>query len=130
MSVRRCKHYPCLNDAIPGRKECYKCKTRLYAERHPLEHTYRKLKYNSRRRGVAFEISLEQWKEFCAKYSYLELRGIEAHSLTVERPNANEGYHIGNMTVLPNADNVRKARLVDDKLKAWPGGERQPGDPF
>jgi hypothetical protein len=48
----------------------------------------------------------------------MQLRGRSSDSLTLDRKDPRLGYANGNLQVIPNADNVRKA-AVDRRLYGW-----------
>jgi hypothetical protein len=89
------------------------------------------LRSNAMRRGVKFLLTLEEFTDWCAKENYLERRGIEADSATIDRIVETGPYAVYNMQVLSNCDNVRKANK--NRLKRMANSNicpREPGDPF
>lgn len=123
---KRCKHKNCLNDAAKGRRECDKCRKRRYVERNPLAASYDILRSSAKRRGKAFDLTIEQWKQFCEETGYLEKKGPFKNDLSVDRIDDTKGYVHGNLQVLTVGENSVKGH----KERRWPGGERELGDPF
>ena len=76
--------------------------TRSRADRY----AYDNLKASARKRGIGFELSFEDFMEFCCVTGYLEQRGKENHSLTIDRIKNDQPYRIGNIRILPYYDNV------------------------
>lgn len=112
----RCETLYCLNGTRENRKLCEKCTKRLYRQRHPLKSAYQLLRANAQRRGIHFGISLVEWERFCAETGYMELKGIGALDMTIDRKDPRLGYIYSNMQILTNVENARK-RFSDAKLK-------------
>ena len=107
-SSMKCETPYCRNEAAPGRRICYKCKTRKYRQSHPIKSAYQALKDNARRRGKAFDLSFEQFKAFVNRTDYMKGKGRHSDSFHVDRIDETKGYTIGNLQVLTNGENVRK----------------------
>jgi len=84
---------------------CWKCKARHLAERHPHTYVLNMLRHSARKRNLPFTLTLDQFKAFCAKTNYLELRGKNPSSLTVDRIDRTDGYHHWNIQIMTHADN-------------------------
>ena len=84
---------------------CWKCKARRLKARHPATYVLNALRGRARQRKMPFSITLDQWKKFCAETGYLEKRGQKPESLTLDRMDWNEGYHIWNLRVLSHEEN-------------------------
>ena len=69
------------------------------------------LKDNSKRRGVYFDLTFEEFAEFCYEYKYLIGVGRSKTSYSVDRIIEELGYTAGNIHVLPLADNSRKENM-------------------
>lgn len=106
-SYNKCKTKFCRNPRQDGCL-CYKCRKRLYRERNPAKDAYNNLRNSAKRRGIEFSITFEYFKEFAAKYDYINKRGQSATALTVDRKKPHLGYVVGNLSVITNSENVAK----------------------
>lgn len=86
-------------------KTCWKCKSRQLKKLRPLVYVLNMLRHSAKKRGLPFTLTLAQFKEFCERTDYLAQRGREPNSLTVDRINPDDGYHIHNIRVLPFLQN-------------------------
>jgi hypothetical protein len=77
----------------------------MLKERHPETYTLNAIRQGAKKRGIPFTITLEEWKDFCKRTCYLDLRGTEPDSYTVDRINDAQGYHIWNIRILTHAEN-------------------------
>ncbi len=115
--VRGCRHKP----EKTGRF-CRRCRDRRYKQTHPISYAWDKLKYNARRRGKPFTITFGYFEQWCLETGYIEHVGKTAQALTIDRKDFLKGYEPGNLQILTNQDNGRKAHL-DKKLLAYAPGE-------
>jgi hypothetical protein len=81
---------------------------KAWKKANPLRYAYQSLKDNAKRRGKAFELTFEQFKDFCIKSEYGTKRGRFANSFHIDRRDENGGYTIDNIQALTNGENVRK----------------------
>lgn len=86
-------------------KHCWKCRARMFKERQPVTYVLNMLRHSARKRKLPFTITKTEFTELCAKTGYLERRGNKKTSLTIDRVDSNEGYHIWNLQVMTHADN-------------------------
>jgi len=63
------------------------------------------LRHSARKRKLPFTLTVAEFKEFCLRTRYLELRGNKPQDLTIDRIDWNEGYHIWNLRVLTHEEN-------------------------
>jgi hypothetical protein len=70
--------------------------------------SYNTLRYNAKRRGKAFDLTFEQFKEFCRKTNYINKKGKTASSYSIDRIRPAEGYTVDNIQVLTLAANSLK----------------------
>jgi hypothetical protein len=103
----KCKTPDCFNQAIKYRLICGKCRTRKYREKYPLKYWYDTLKMNAKRRGKEFDLTLEQFSEFCKKTGYDEKKGKTADSLSVDRIKPWLGYSANNIRAITLSDNTK-----------------------
>jgi hypothetical protein len=103
--MKKCKE--CGQKADIG-KYCYCCRMRKFRENNRMKAAYFTLRDNSKRRGKIFELTFDQFSEFCRKTDYLNKSGKFKDSFHIDRINENEGYLINNIQVLTNSENVKK----------------------
>jgi len=76
---------------------------------------YQTLKYNATRRGVYFDLTYEEFVEFCYEYEYMAGKGRSSKSYTVARIEEDEplpGYTRGNLRVLPKSINSSRKKVL------------------
>lgn len=66
------------------------------------------LRHSARKRSLPFTLTKAELTEFCTKTCYLERRGTAPDSLTIDRIDWNEGYHIWNLQTVTHAENSRQ----------------------
>lgn len=87
---------------------CYACKKREWRATHPLQDAFYNLRHSARRRDIPFLLSLVDFQTLSCRYDYLNRRGKQAHSFTVDRIDSSKGYALENLRVISNSDNVAK----------------------
>ncbi len=70
------------------------------------------IRRGARRRKLPFSLTLAQFQQFCAETGYIELRGTQRDSLTIDRINHEEGYHIWNIKVATHIDNSMAGHTI------------------
>ena len=108
----KCATKHCRNDAAKGRTICFKCKSARYKQNNPERHAYNTLKNNAKRRGVFFNLSFEEFKEFCYKYDYIAGRGRTKESYSIDRIDNMKGYTKDNIQVLTLSENSSKGKKI------------------
>lgn len=104
----KCKTPHCRNTAEIASKKCSKCKKREYRAKHPMRTAFQNLRSNAKRRGKAFELTYNEFKEFCIECDYINNRGRKSSSYHIDRIDPSKGYTKDNIQVLTNAQNVKK----------------------
>lgn len=108
--MRKCANKNCRK---PSRDRlCSACYSRQMRERNPMYHCYLNLKHNSKRRGIPFELTFEQFKVFAIEVNYLGLKGKTRDSWSIDRIDPREGYHIFNIQLLKHPDNCSKGKKI------------------
>jgi len=117
---RVCISWGCRRRAARRRGgRCETCASRLFRLTHDDRYAYHNLKRSAKKRGIGFEIEFEDFIEFCAITGYLELRGKDPHSFTIDRIKASEPYRIGNIRILTYHDNIsHKYEEAADRCRA------------
>jgi hypothetical protein len=124
---KRCITPNCLNNARRDRKRCTKCESRLYRKCNPIRATYHIIKGNAKRRGVFFDLTYEQFKQFCDETGYLKYKGTHSWSMSIDRKVNSMGYTSGNIQMITLAENTKKR----NQSKQWSTRvPRQADDPF
>lgn len=107
-SRKLCLTPRCRNKKAPSGSLCYACQKRHYRARHRMRDSWQHLKDNSKRRGIYFDLTFDEFTQFCYEYDYLSGVGRSTKSFTVDRIIEELGYTAGNIQALPMGDNVRK----------------------
>lgn len=108
----RCTAAGCTKPAAT-RGLCHAHAKREYAQRNPLRYCYNSLKQNAKRRGKEFTLSFDEFAAFAVKTDYINKRGKNSESYTIDRIDPTKGYSADNIQVLTNAQNVRKYARID-----------------
>ncbi len=108
----RCSSPRCRNKAREGRSKCHSCTSREVRDRDPIKASWQALRFNARRRGKAFEISLAFWRSWVFESGYFTRDGARRLHMTVDRINPDLGYLENNIQALSRGENSRK-RWVD-----------------
>ena len=104
----RCVVRFCRNPEPRVGKVCSKCKMRDWRSKYPIKAAFAHLKDSAKRRWIAFELTLEEFTNFCTETGYHLFSGNRKGSLTVDRIDPSQGYHINNIQVLELSENVAK----------------------
>ncbi len=108
---KKCDTKYCRNLAYLNGTFCSKCQRRNWAKNHPIEYTLATLRGNAKRRGKEFSLTIEEFTKWCNENDYIRLKGQSSTSMTIDRNDPNEGYHIWNLKIMTNAENVRKMHI-------------------
>lgn len=108
-----CCAYRCGEKRGTKSRFCPKHKHRFNKANNPLGYVYSMLKSNAKRRGKQFDLTLEQFKTFCAETDYLKKRGKTGKSASIDRIDNTKGYSLDNIQVLSLGDNSRKGSYED-----------------
>lgn len=108
-----CVSRRCIKPHGKNRNYCHSCLKSRYAKNNPIKYAFQVLRQNARRRGKYFDLTLEQFKEFCMKTKILLGRGIYKDSYHIDRIEEHKGYTKGNLQKLTNTENVKKFRHYD-----------------
>jgi hypothetical protein len=105
----KCQTSGCGNEAIKHRKICAKCQSRQLKISHPHTYYLNALRNNAHRRGKYFNLTLDQFKEFCKNTSYMENKGRNGNSMSIDRVDPAKGYTIDNIRVISVSENTKRA---------------------
>jgi len=79
----------------------------------PVYDRYVNFKGNALRRGKSFEITLDEFREWCLETGYIIKKGMRGVRCSVDRINNNLGYCIGNIQLLTMKKNLEKYNTTD-----------------
>lgn len=122
---RKCQTPGCKCKARKDRRECTKCSTARYRKNNPCMTKYHTLKCNAKRRNVHFDITYKEWERWCEENNYLELCGVGAADMTVDRDNPDPeiGYTYHNMKMRTKQENSAKGEMdksiLHQKNEKW-----------
>lgn len=101
-------------------KICSTCSTRLWRSKNVERSSYLNLRANSKRRGIKFELTYEQFLEFGYKHKYFIGKGKTKESYSIDRIDNELGYIIDNIQILTISENSRKNKhLSYDYKTKW-----------
>lgn len=66
------------------------------------------LRSNAKRRGKQFDLTFEQFKQFCYETDYITGRGRSKESFTIDRIDNDKGYTLDNIRILTKSQNSSK----------------------
>ena len=103
----RCVSYRCRRRAAKKKGgRCETCASRLFRLKDDCRYAYNNLKRSAAKRGIPFDLPFDIFEDFCATTGYLEMRGKEPHSYSIDRIDTNGPYAWGNIRILTYMDNV------------------------
>jgi len=105
----KCSTPYCRNKRAKDRTICEKHKSRLFKQRHPEAYTFNYLRCNAKRRGKKFTLTLNQFKVLCKETGYMEGKGKNGSSLSIDRIDSSKGYSHDNIKILSISDNAIKS---------------------
>tara|TARA_R110000851_G_scaffold147756_2_gene287762 strand:- start:1060 stop:1503 length:444 start_codon:yes stop_codon:yes gene_type:complete len=90
--------------------KCHKCYRNDFKERDPASVAYSALKQNVKARNKPFNLTLDEFREFCRANDYLSKSGRMPDNLQVDRIRIDDprGYHKDNIQALSQKLNGRK----------------------
>lgn len=109
-TVRGCK-----KEKSGYHKQCSMHHMRIVRANNKVWAAYRALWDNSIRRGHQFSLTLDEFKQFCYETNYIAGKGRTKKSLSIDRIDPAQGYHIWNIQVMTVSENSWKGnRLIYD----------------
>jgi len=79
----------------------------------PVYDRYVNFKGNALRRGKSFEITLQEFRDWCEEKRYIVDKGMRGKNCTIDRIRNWEGYNINNIQLLTNKANIEKYHKID-----------------
>lgn len=90
------------------RSICGTCKSRAQRARDEVAYVFYHRKSRAAQRGIAWNLTREQFAWFCRQTRYLERRGTKSKDYSIDRIDPDRGYEIGNIRVVTNRTNIRR----------------------
>ena len=87
---------------------CSKCMMRAWRSKFPLKASYAALKYRAKRRGIAFSLTLAEFRQICDRSGYLESKGVTRAALQIDRIDPHVGYTWDNCQIITCSENAAK----------------------
>ena len=103
--VRYCRN---LRDKKNRRRVCCSCNYRIKSLNNPRTYAYHQLKKSAKKRNIPFGLSHNEFKDFCDRTGYLELKGKHSKNYCVDRIDDNKGYIPGNIQMITQYENITK----------------------
>jgi len=127
---RRIKYHNCVVACCKSKssgkdKFCCKHRRQYTKETNPAAYYYDMLKQNVKRRNIEFTLTLAEFRVFCERTGYLEIKGRNKNMGQIDRIRSTEGYHKDNIQVLCQKMNGRK-RFIDKMLREKYGEKLTP----
>lgn len=120
-AAKICVSYRCRRRASDGLK-CHTCRARLKRIRNPLYYAFENLKSSARKRRIQFLLTRSEFEEFCKEHGYVEKRGKEPDSLSIDRWPDTKGPY--------SKDNIRPLGYFDNCSHKFETPAVDDGDPF
>lgn len=106
-----CVAYGCKSTHTQKDRFCSKHRHRQQKWKDPVKYCFNRKKNNARTRGVQWNLSLEEFREFCEEHKYLEKTGRTASSASIDRIDPSIGYTKENLQILSLSDNTKKMHI-------------------
>ncbi len=85
---------------------------RKWKLKNPVRYSWQSHKDNAKRRNIEFDLTFDQFKEFCEEVDLLTKKGKHKRSYTIDRIDNTKGYTIGNIQKLTRKENSSKGTKV------------------
>lgn len=109
---KSCVEKHCRKKREKNRSLCSSCRYKKRKEKDLYKWSYETLKRNSKRRGIHFSLTFQQFVYFCVKTEILLGRGRTSSSYSIDREDQTRGYSINNIRKLTVSENSRLARKI------------------
>lgn len=107
---------------------CNTCRDRAWRAAHPVHHLWNNLKKSAKKRGVPFELALEEFELFCRDNNFVARVGRGPEDATVDRRDPTKGYNRDNLRVLTGGENARLGSFLANSGHRTPGQTDLPMD--
>lgn len=93
---------------------CPVCRSRLSRLNAPARYAYNMVKESARKRDIPFLLSFDEFQAFCRRTGYLEKKGRNKESMTIDRIDSSKPYQADNIRPMSWIDNCSHACENDD----------------
>lgn len=99
-----CKH------ETEGRKFCGTCRSRKSRLADPVRYAFNNSKHRAKERNIPWELTLEQFRQFCIKTDYITAKGKTIGSFNIDRikEGPDQPYSVDNIQSLEKVANIKK----------------------
>jgi hypothetical protein len=113
-----CAGLGCSNKS-PTRRFCNTCRSRKARLKDPIRYAWTNLKSSAKRRFIFFDLTLEEFVEFCYESEYMSSKGRTIGTYNVDRIVEGKlpGYTRSNIQKLEKVDNIKKYKKYDAMSK-------------
>lgn len=114
----QCFTQDCENKCPTG-TYCGSCRSRKSRLADPIRYSYMNKKHRADEREIFFDLTLEEFREFCHETSYMNKKGKVSGSYDVDRiiEGKTPGYTRSNIQVLEKVNNIKKYKKYDAESK-------------
>lgn len=105
------------NNRCGNRTLCSTHRSQLCRQRDAVRYAYNNMRNRARRKNIPCTITLEQFRLWCHKVTYIGFKGRSPEGWTIDRKYNDVGYHIDNIQAMQNQDNVKKYFTYDWRTK-------------
>lgn len=113
-SNKGCKNIPKGNSVL-----CPTCTSRKSRLSDLVRYSYNNKKHRADERGIFWDLTLEEFREFCHETDYISKTGKVTGSYDVDRiiEGKTPGYTKGNIQILDKIANIKKYKRYSDETK-------------
>ena len=104
----RCTTKGCNNK--PTGKFCGTCRSRISRLKDPIRYSFNNVKNRAKQRDIFFDLTLDQFRQFCYETEYIKGKGKTVGSFDIDRIIEGKfpGYTITNIQKLEKVQNIKK----------------------
>jgi hypothetical protein len=116
----QCTSPTCNNSTEGNRAKCNTCRSRDCRLRDPVRYFLNNLRESARKRGIYFDLELEEFRAWAIKQNFRFYSGdSRAKTDSVDRIENDKGYIIKNIQKLTVSQNAKKYNTHDKHGKQW-----------
>jgi len=113
MVIKRCSKKYCRRKYL-ARGLCQKHYLQYWRARNPIKYAYNNIKNRANQRGRIFDLTINEFKEFCLKTGYISSKGITKDSMTIDRIDPSKGYTKDNIRAITKSENSWRHHHPED----------------
>lgn len=111
--MKKCITKNCKNKTVNSK--CNSCRSREYRAKYPMRYAYNNSKSNAKRRKKIFNLTFQEYEQFCTPANYIAGKGRTKDSFSIDCIDPTKGYVVGNLQILSISNNSKKSnRLIYD----------------